>query len=113
MNNMSRKKNWRRDAIEKVFRDNPEGRLVVNKYRVLRAILRRRYPELQALDQTRLLDVIFDAVNGNRDWQMMTEGYDTEQKKIHDQQWRMEQGYHDLPPTVANTPTRRDARDVR
>lgn len=106
MYKMSRKKNWRRDAIAKVFLDNPEGRLVVNKYRVLRAILRKRYPELQGLDQTRLLDVIFDAVNGNRDWQMMTEGHDTLNKKVHDQQWRLDQGYHDLPPHVANTPSR-------
>lgn len=106
MYNMSRRKNWRRDAIAKVFLDNPEGRLVANKYRVLRAILRRKYPELQGLDQNRLLDVIFDAVNGNRDWQMMTEGYDTENKRILEQGWKMGEGYHDLPPHVANTPPR-------
>lgn len=103
MCDMSRKKNWRKEAIARVLRDNPEGRLVANKYRVLRAILVRRYPELQAIDRNRLLDVIFDAVNGNRDWQMMTEGYDTENKKVHDQQWRIEHGYHDLPPTVTHT----------
>lgn len=106
MYNMARKKNWRREAIARVLRDNPEGRLVANKYRVLRAILVRRYPELQGLDRNRLLDVIFDAVNGNRDWQMMTEGYDTENKKVHEQQWKIDQGYHDLPPTVINTPPR-------
>ena len=106
MYNMARKRNWRTAAIAQVLRDNPEGRLVVNKYRVLRAILRKRYPELQGLDQGRLLDVIFDAVNGNRDWQMQTEGQDTEQKKVHDQRWRMEHGYHDFPPHVANTPPR-------
>lgn len=110
---MSKRKNWRKQEIEKIFLDNPQGRLVVNKYRVLRAILRRRYPELQTLDQSRLLDVIFDAVNGNRDWQQMTEGYDMENKKRHEQQWHLDNGYHDLPPTVINTPPKdRPVQDV-
>lgn len=106
MYKMSRKKNWRKEAIARVLRDNPEGRLVVNKYRVLRVILCRRYPELRDMPKERLLDVIFDAVNGNRDWQFATEGQDTDNKKVHDQQWRMDHGYHDFPPHVANTPPR-------
>jgi len=94
------KHNWRKGEIAKVLEANPEAYKVANKYKVLRAILRRRYPALVELDQQTLLDVIFDAVNGNRDWQMLTEGHDEDEKRRLEQEWKMGEGYHDFPPAA-------------
>lgn len=107
------KRNYRKETIEAILKNKPHGRLVANKYKVLAGMLRRRHPGLATVDSVTLVAVVFDAVQGNREWQQLTEGYDTLNKEVKSQEWKMEQGYHDLPPTVANTPTRRDARDVR
>lgn len=85
--------NWRKKAIAEVLDRNPEGYQVKNKYKVLRAILRGRYPEFGALRPELILDIIFDAVNGNRDWQMMTEEHDRMNKKVLGQQWALDNGY--------------------
>lgn len=100
------KKNWRRPALQDILARRPDGYLVANKYKVIIGMLRRRYPELDSLDRSRLEDIVFDAVNGNRDWQMLTEGHDQEAKRRLEQEWKMGEGYHDLPPSVANTPPR-------
>lgn len=100
------KQNYRKETIERILKDKPHGRLVVNKYKVLVGMLRRRYSGLATVNQKTLENIVFDAVQGNREWQQLTEGYDTENKKIHEQEWKLNQGYHDLPPTVINTPSR-------
>lgn len=102
------KKNWRKGEIEKVLAANPKAYLVANKYKVLRVILTRRYPMLLELNQEALLDIIFDAVNGNRDWQMLTEGHDVENKNRLEQEFKIGEGYHDFPKHVINTPPRGD-----
>lgn len=100
------KKNYRKETIEHILEEKPHGRLVANKYKVLVGMLRRRYKSLAGVENGVLEDVVFDIVQGNREWQQLTEGFDEENKKRLEQEWKMSQGYHDLPPTVANTPPR-------
>lgn len=100
------KRNYRKETLERILAEKPHGRLVANKYRVLAGMLRRRHPGLATVDQATLESVIFDAVQGNREWQQLTEGHDAQNKEIKSQEWKMSQGYHDLPPHIANTPPR-------
>ena len=89
-----------------ILKKRPDAYLVANKYKVLSAIIKRRHPIVANLSEKTLTDIIFDAVQGNREWQQLSEGHDALQKQIRDQQWRIDHGYHDLPPTVTNTPPR-------
>jgi len=102
----SMKHNHRKETIQRILDERPDGRLVANKYKVLVGMLKRRYKSLATVEYGTLVDIVFDAVQGNREWQMLTEGYDTENKEALSQAWKIEQGYHDLPPTVVNTPPR-------
>ena len=103
MTNM--KRNYRKETIESILRDKPHGRLVANKYRVLAGMLRRRHPGLAAVDSATLEAVVFDAVQGNREWQQLTEGHDALNKEARSQEWKMNQGYHDFPPPLPTPPT--------
>ena len=91
------KHNWRKRVLKDILDKNPKGYLVANKYKVLIGMLNRKYPELAGIDYRRLQDIVFDAVNGNRDWQQISEGHDKLNKIVRDQEWKMEHGYHDFP----------------
>lgn len=99
MHNM--KKNRRKPILKEILGRNPKAYLVANKYKVLLGMLRRMYPRLFDLDaegrrvfsEDYLEAFVFDAVNGNRDWQALTEGHDALNKKVLDQQWNLDNGY--------------------
>ncbi len=84
----------RKEIIQNIIKEKPEAILVKNKYKVLVGVIRRIYPNsFEKISPKIWEDIIFDAVNGNRDWQMLTEGYDKENKQKLDQQWRVDNGY--------------------
>lgn len=101
MYNMRR--NYRKETIKSILDARPDGFLVANKYKVLVGMLKRRHPVIRDLDYQLLINLVFDAVQGNREWQQLTEGYDVENKKKLEQEWKMDQGYHDFPPHVHNS----------
>ncbi len=85
--------------LEAILRLRPEGYLVRNKYKVLVGMLRRHYPELRDMEHDRLCAIVFDAVNGNRDWQLLTEGHDLVAKGEQVERWRGEHGFKPDGPT--------------
>lgn len=84
----------RKDIIKKIIEENPRAVLVANKYKVLAGMAQRMYPELQEIRQDHLADIVFDLVNGDRDWRMLTEGMDKENKVILEEKWLDENYRH-------------------
>ena len=84
---MAKKKNNRAPIIKRIIERNIEGGLVKNKYKVIGVMLLELHPELNAIPKDKMTSIIKDAVNGNRDWQALTEGMDKENKEIFSQQW--------------------------
>ena len=83
-----RKKNKRVVILQQIIKEKPHAVLVANKYKVILGMLKRLYPnQIEKIPDQIFLDIIFDAVNGNRDWQFLTEGFDKEQKEILRQQF--------------------------
>ena len=85
----------RKEIIQKVLDSNPEAHYSKNKYRVLRVMLLTRYPQIKdiGLSKDTIEEMIFDMVNGDRDWRKLTEEHDKENKKILSQQWMLDNGY--------------------
>lgn len=83
-----RKKNRRVVILEQIIKEKPHAILVENKYKVILGMLKRLYPnQIEKIPDLIFLDIIFDAVNGNRDWQFLTEGCDKENKEKLRQQF--------------------------
>ena len=83
-----RKKNKRVVILQQIIQEKPHAVLVANKYKVILGMLKRLYPnQIEKIPDQIFLDIIFDAVNGNRDWQFLTEGFDKEKKEILRQQF--------------------------
>jgi hypothetical protein len=89
------KKNLRKEIIEKIIEEKPvEACLVKNKYKVLVGMIKRRYPNnFEKIPLNVWEDIIFDSINGNREWQQLTEGYDKVNKKRLSQEKQIELGY--------------------
>lgn len=76
------KTNRRKEILQQIIKEKPHAVLVKNKYKVIYGMLKRIYPNnIAKIPEQIFLDIIFDTVNGNRDWQMLTEGYDKENKE--------------------------------
>ncbi len=86
--------NMRKEILKTIIKENPEAVLVKNKYKVLYGMLRRIYPNfIESIPKDKFIQIIFDAINGNRDWQMLTEGFDKEIKTILSQRKQIDMGY--------------------
>lgn len=77
----------RKKIIAQIIKENPRANLVANKYKVLAGMSQRMFPELKEIPQTRLADMCYEIVNGDRDWRLLTEGKDKENKTIYEQKW--------------------------
>lgn len=76
------KKNPRKPILVTIIQAHPvTATLVENKYKVIGAMLKRLYPELQKFSQDHLADIVFNAVHGDRDWRLLTEDKDKKKKK--------------------------------
>lgn len=83
-----RKKNRRVGILEQIIKEKPHAILVENKYKVILGMLKRLYPnQIEKIPDPIFIDIIFDAINGNRDWQFLTEGCDKENKEKLRQQF--------------------------
>lgn len=83
----------RKTILQNIIKENPNATLVANKYKVLAGMAQRMYPELKEIPQSKLADMVYDIVNGDRDWRTLTEGMDKENKVIYEQKKMLELGY--------------------
>ena len=83
----------RKQILQNIIKENPNAVLVANKYKVLAGMAQRMYPELKEIPQAKLADMVYDIVNGDRDWRILTEGCDKENKKILEQEKMLSLGY--------------------
>lgn len=77
----------RKQILQDIIKENPNAVLVANKYKVLAGMAQRMFPELKEIPQVRLADMVYDIVNGDRDWRTLTEGFDKENKGRLEEEW--------------------------
>lgn len=78
----------RKQLIQQIINKNPEAVLVKNKYKVLGGLVKRMFPNnYEKLSPKIWEDIIYEVVNGDRDWRNLTAGMDKENKVILSQQW--------------------------
>lgn len=86
--------NRRKQILQKIISEKPDAVLVSNKYKVIVGLVKRLHPnEFEKISLAKWEEIVFDAINGNRDWQSLTEGMDKENKKVLSQQWQIDEGY--------------------
>lgn len=86
----------RKGIINKIIAENSNAVLVKNKYKVLKGMIKRMYPNnYEKLPSEVWENIIFDIVAGNRDWQKLTEKFDKKTKKIKSNEW-IENNYQTL-----------------
>lgn len=104
----------RRQIIQNIIKERPnEAVLVANKYKVIAGVIRRMFPEIKEIKELepvivngkcvkdKLVDIIYEAVNADRDWRTETEGQDKENKERLEVEYLKEQGYINPPLTKA------------
>lgn len=78
----------RKELIQKIIDKNPDAVLVKNKYKVLTGLVKRMYPNnYEKISPKMWEDIIYAVVNGDRDWRILTQGKDKENKEILRQQY--------------------------
>lgn len=78
----------RKEIIAQIIKERPDAVLVKNKYKVLAGMIKRMYPQhFEKIDYKIWEDIIYDAVNGDRDWRVETEGFDKKNKQRLEQQF--------------------------
>ena len=78
----------RKEILQTIIKENPNAVLVKNKYKVLAGMVRRMYPNnYEKLPVEVWEKIIFDVVNGDRDWRNETMGFDKEVKEVKRQEW--------------------------
>ena len=88
----------RKQIIQNIIKENPNAVLVANKYKVLAGMSQRMFHELKEISQSRLADMVYEIVNGDRDWRTLTEGFDKENKGRLEEQKVLELGYASHTP---------------
>jgi len=72
----------RKEILSAIIKENPNAVLVKNKYKVLRGLIKRMYPNnYEKLPPDIWEKIIYEVVNGDRDWRFLTEGMDKENKE--------------------------------
>lgn len=87
----------RKETIQNIIRENPNGMLVANKYKVLSGMAQRMFPELKEIPQRKLADMVYEIVNGDRDWRTLTEGQDRGNKARLEEEKLEQLGYGQTP----------------
>lgn len=83
----------RRQIIQNIIKERPnEAVLVANKYKVIAGVVRRIFPEIKEIKELepvivngkcikdKLVDIIYEAVNADRDWRLESNGFDGDNK---------------------------------
>lgn len=78
----------RKSLIKQVIDKNINAVLVKNKYKVLVGLVRRMYPKTYEKIEPHLWEeIIYEVVNGDRDWRLLTKGFDKKNKDKLEKQW--------------------------
>ena len=78
----------RKEILQTIIKENPNAVLVKNKYKVLAGMIRRMFPNnYEKLPPEIWEKIIFEVVNGDRDWRWETKGFDKEVKQIKSQEY--------------------------
>lgn len=78
----------RKEILQTIIKERPDAVLVKNKYKVLAGMIKRMYPtHFDKIDYKIWEDIIYEAVNADRDLRMLTEGMDKENKIKLEQQY--------------------------
>ncbi len=84
----------RTKILQQIIDEHPDTAiLVANKYKVLAAMTQRLYPELKDIKQSHLADILFDAIQADRELREINKDKDLENKKILEQQYLLDKGY--------------------
>lgn len=71
-----------------LMKENPKARLVENRYRTLRHALYEEYQEIMDLiSKDKMIEFLKDTIYLDRALRQLTEGIQTEEKKILSQEW--------------------------
>lgn len=74
----------------------PDARLVKNKYKVMAKMIKKIYPiQVQAISEEMLTRIMFDAINGDREWRKHTKDFDRKEKARLEAKKLLELGYGD------------------
>lgn len=78
-----------RKELEQIIKEHPDTAVLVkNKYKVLSGMVRRMFPNnYEKIPPQVWEDIIYEVVNGDRDWRKLSEGKDKVNKV------RLEQEY--------------------
>lgn len=72
----------RKQILQKIIDEKPEACLVKNKYKVIVGMIRRMYPNnYEKIPHEVWEKLVFEIVNADRDWRMLTEGKDKVNKE--------------------------------
>jgi hypothetical protein len=83
----------RKEIIQKIIDERPDAVLVKNKYKVISGMIKRMFPEQYSkIDYKLWEDILYEAINADRDWRMLTEGKD-KNKQILADEWKINNGY--------------------
>lgn len=92
-----------RERYKQVMTDlmeaKPEAKLVENRYRVMRYVLRKYIPQLETLKDSEIEDICRDVVYLDRQIRILTEDTEREKKEILSQEYQIKElgrevGYH-------------------
>ena len=78
----------RKQILSQIIKERPDACLVKNKYKVIVGMIKRMYPNnYEKIPKEVWEKLVFEIVNADRDWRLLTEGKDKENKKMLEQQW--------------------------
>lgn len=84
----------RKEIIQQIIKERPNAVLAKNKYKVICGLIRRKYPNnYEKINPNIWESTPFDAINGNRDWQMLTENEDKDNKKRLSDEFKIKNDY--------------------
>lgn len=78
----------RKQILQQIIKEKPEACLVKNKYKVIVGMIKRMFPNnYEKIPHEVWEKLVFEIVNGDRDWRKLSEGKDKVNKV------RLEQEY--------------------
>lgn len=82
------------ERMQELFKENPESKKLVNRYRTIRYTLYEEYQELMDLTKKdRMMEFLKDVLAMDRYLRDQTTEIEQEEKKILSQEWQLENGY--------------------
>lgn len=84
----------RKTILTDIMEKRPDAKLTKNKYRVIAKMIHEMYPdETSVIPQSKLADILAEAINGDRDWRLLAHDTATEEKQRLSEEWQINNGY--------------------